>query len=160
LLAANLYQESAIEFLSLELALLGIIDQAKNKGVKAGGGNVATAKSSVKDVKKKLIESVEVVVAETIEAKTEISEVSELSWQKLLQFVDQENFSLSALLKSCQLEGVVGGTAKVLVFYDFHKEQLEQVKYQTALWVIIVNNYFQKISSFDFCIIRTSSAKQ
>ena len=77
--------------------------------------------------------------------------MSELSWQKLLQFVDQENFSLSALLKSCQLEGVVGGTAKVLVFYDFHKEQLEQVKYQTALGDYC-QQLFSKNIKFDFVL--------
>jgi len=134
LLAANLYQESAIEFLSLELALLGIIDQAKNKAAKSGGGNSAKVEPVIKDVKKKSIES-EAVKFESKPAKLkpEISAAAELSWQKLLQLVDRENFSLSALLKSCQLEGVVGGTAKVLVFYDFHKEQLEQAKYQTAL---------------------------
>ena len=54
-------------------------------------------------------------------------------WQKLLNLVAKENFSLSALLKSCRLEEVIDNTAKILVFYDFHKEQLEQQKYQNVL---------------------------
>jgi len=50
-----------------------------------------------------------------------------------LEFVAQENFSLSALLQACKLEGVIDGTARILVFYDFHKEQLEQQKYRNLL---------------------------
>ena len=155
LLAAKLEQESPIPFLTLELALLEIVDQAKNRG-KSGGDqgpkhsssdtsrveSSRKPRSSKKKIETKLLDGEKIKKQLQVETKEELIEpvetvqsiqTSNLSWQKLLQFVAQENFSLSALLKSCQLEGVIGGTAKVVVFYDFHKQQLEQNKYKLAL---------------------------
>jgi hypothetical protein len=72
-------------------------------------------------------------------------------WQKLLDFVAKENFSLSALLRACKLEEIIDGTARIIVFYDFHKEQLEQQKYQTLLDESFQNLLGEKLK-FDFIL--------
>lgn len=63
----------------------------------------------------------------------------------------KENFSLSALLRACKLEEIIDGTARIIVFYDFHKEQLEQQKYQTLLDESFQNLLGEKLK-FDFIL--------
>jgi DNA polymerase III subunit gamma/tau len=144
----DLQQELPITFLALELVFLAIIDrsneQIKNgKNTKGGGSSSIQKKPIFKKSKKKIkieAESIKESVVENddgaengvLKHSLSVSSASEL-WQKLLEFVAQENFSLSALLQACKLEGVIDGTARILVFYDFHKEQLEQQKYRNLL---------------------------
>jgi hypothetical protein len=54
-------------------------------------------------------------------------------WQNLIQAFSPDNFSLLTLLKSCKLESLSQGIAKVCVYYAFHKEQLEQNKNRELL---------------------------
>lgn len=80
-------------------------------------------------------------------------------WQKLLEFVAKENFSLSALLRACRLEELINGTARILVFYDFHKEQLEQQKYQTLLDQSCQSLLGEKLQ-FDFILSKAPEAEK
>ncbi len=54
-------------------------------------------------------------------------------WQNLIKNFATDNFSLLTLLKSCKLESLSEGIAKVFVYYSFHKEQLEQIKNRELL---------------------------
>ncbi|MPN21124.1 hypothetical protein SDC9_168503 [bioreactor metagenome] len=54
-------------------------------------------------------------------------------WQEFLRAMQEENFSLTTLLKSCQLLEIQNAAVKIAVYYPFHKEQLEQVKNQALL---------------------------
>jgi len=45
-------------------------------------------------------------------------------WQSLIKTFEHNNFALLTLLKSCKLDSLDNGIAKVLVYYSFHKEQL------------------------------------
>ena len=58
---------------------------------------------------------------------------------------------MSALLRACKLEEIIDGTARIIVFYDFHKEQLEQQKYQTLLDESFQNLLGEKLK-FDFIL--------
>ena len=140
LLKADLNQDSSIPFLPLELALLKMVDQAQNQAKNGGANGMSHSRSAQPRVKKNSKKAQTKQELETVNQAVQIQtaepatdQTATTLWQELLNFVAEENFSLSALLKSCQLEAVVDGTARVLVFYHFHKEQLEQVKYQDLL---------------------------
>lgn len=55
------------------------------------------------------------------------------NWSKLLTAVKEKNMTLEALLRSAKPVKGVNGTAEVAVFYKFHKEQLEQPKFQEMI---------------------------
>lgn len=180
LIAADLNQETPIDFLVLELKFLEIIERSKK------GGNGDNGKKKLKNddpVKKNeksqslsQIEPQKVSAPEKIEQtkpvfreKTEVvsvnlegvSKVEDQSqlWSKMIDFLKNENFSLATLLKSCKLDCVTNGIAKVLVYYSFHKEQLEQNKNvdilekliaemmgETVKLEFVLNNSFEKDS--------------
>lgn len=146
-----------INFLALELIFLAIIDRSNgqrkksnnsdqnpNDSIQNPNNSISSEEKPAKQSKKK-IELAEKSLSNSNSELTKKleptnglnSSLSGISakelWQKLLDFVGKENFSLSALLRACKLEEVINGTARILVFYDFHKEQLEQQKYQTLL---------------------------
>lgn len=143
----KLQLELPINFLALELIFLGIIERSKDQEKKGGGtlnheqnNSVAKQPTPLDNKKKSLENSLNPPIDENktqVQVKKTDSSTLIFSsndwWQKLLDFVAKENFSLSALLRACRLEEVINGTAKILVFYDFHKEQLEQQKYQNLL---------------------------
>ena len=66
-------------------------------------------------------------------AKTEDFPDNKDLWHNLIKGFAADNFSLLTLLKSCKLESLSEGIAKVLVYYSFHKEQLEQNKNRELL---------------------------
>ena len=145
LVAADLDQELPIIFLALELKLLEIIGKSKaSKGGDNSGANGLKKKPKI-DLTIKAEEKIFPIKKDTVKVKKKLttpskepqsfekSPLSQETWQKLVDFVRERNFSLAALLKSCQLDGVIDGTAKILVYYDFHKEQLEQNKYLEVL---------------------------
>jgi len=61
------------------------------------------------------------------------------TWQKIIQSLAGENFSLQTLLKSCTLDSLNQEEARVLVYYSFHKEQLEQNKNRELLSQVAQN---------------------
>jgi hypothetical protein len=96
--------------------------------------------SEEKDVFKEDLTTDKIVNSQPIkeETKTIISDLSfenlekvedqNQLWSKMINFLKNDNFSLATLLKSCKLDCIENTTAKVLVYYSFHKEQLEQNK--------------------------------
>jgi DNA polymerase III subunit gamma/tau len=168
----DLLQELPISFLVLELVFLGIVDrsneQAKNgkKNNEGGRGSLVEKKALLQKSKKKSeIEEVSSIKKSheknhkngVLKHSLSMLPTAEL-WQKLLEFVAQENFSLSALLQACKLEGVIDGTARILVFYDFHKEQLEQQKYQNLLHQSCPNILGEALQ-FDFVLSKPVEVK-
>jgi DNA polymerase-3 subunit gamma/tau len=131
LLTIDLYQETPIAFLVLELKFLEIIERSK----KTGGEDPASAnisKTSPKPISQKTIPSLtKQAVADENKKKIQKPEIElepNIVWQKLIQFFAPNNFSLLTLLKSCKLNNLSAGIAQVFVYYAFHKEQLEQRK--------------------------------
>jgi DNA polymerase-3 subunit gamma/tau len=175
LISSDLNQELPIDFLALELVFLEIVDRAnqreKNTGSDQNNQRPQISKTTaVENSKKKsLVEEQTVNSSEAAlnghkaTKKAVNSLMSAVSanelWQKLLDFVAKENFSLCALLRACRLEEVIDGTAHILVFYDFHKEQLEQQKYR-----ILLNQSCQSVLGekldFNFVLSKTPQAEE
>ncbi len=116
ILSVDLYQETPIPFLVLELKFLDIIERSK-KTNPADSANLQKKHEEPEptDSKKKI-------------QKSKIDLEPNALWQKLIQAFAPDNFSLLTLLKSCKLDSLNEGIAKVFVYYAFHKEQLEQRK--------------------------------
>jgi DNA polymerase III gamma/tau subunit len=171
----DLQLDLPINFLALELIFLGIVDRSNEQGKKSDSSDqdpnnslsneVKTAKKSKKKIKieEKSLDSFNIEQKKVQEPTNNFdSSLSAISakelWQKLLDFVDKENFSLSALLRACKLEEVINGTARILVFYDFHKEQLEQQKYQALLDQSCQNLLGEKLQ-FDFVLSKAPTTE-
>ncbi len=127
ILSIDLYQETPIPFLVLELKFLDIIERSK----KTNSTDSATEQKKNEGSKKLTIS--EQKKSEPTDSKKKIQK-SETDlepnalWQKLIQVFAPDNFSLLTLLKSCKLDSLSEGIARVFVYYAFHKEQLEQRK--------------------------------
>lgn len=171
----NLQLDLPINFLALELIFLGIIDRSNEQSKKPDNSDqdpnnsLSIEKKTAKKSKKKIKVAEKSLNSSSIEQKKVQEPINDFNaslsaisakelWQKLLDFVDKENFSLSALLRACRLEEVINGTARILVFYDFHKEQLEQQKYQTLLDQSCQNLLGEKLQ-FDFVLSKAPAAE-
>ncbi len=142
ILSVDLNQETPIPFLILELKFLEIIDRSKKNT-----GHVSVEKSSPtvnqeEISKKKIIKKEPLNLVETD---------PKVFWQSLIQAFSGENFSLITLLKSCKLESLSEGIARVFVYYSFHKEQLEQNKNKELL-VRAAKEIFGLDLQFDFVL--------
>lgn len=144
LLSADLNQDSPISFLALELKLLEIIARSRKnppeKIVKTPGQKEKPNKPDESIVKKK-IEVTKSPAEPTLMSVTapEITHNLKEIWQKIVQSFAGENFSLQTLLKSCTLDSLNQEEARVLVYYSFHKEQLEQNKNRELLSQVAQN---------------------
>ncbi len=148
ILSVDLNQETPIPFLVLELKLLEIIERSKKPK------DPAQSKEDDSDSKKK-IQKTEVKIelkteevgpakkVETVEPAQVIKKMepvildsqidTKTLWQNLIKNFAADNFSLLTLLKSCKLDSLSDGIARVFVYYSFHKEQLEQNKNRDLL---------------------------
>lgn len=54
-------------------------------------------------------------------------------WEDFLQLVQNRNHTLAALLRSSQPQSGKNGETKIGVYYQFHKEQLQQSKYRKII---------------------------
>ncbi len=54
-------------------------------------------------------------------------------WEDFLGLVQKRNSTLAALLRSSQPKSGSNGTAKINVFYQFHREQLQQPKFKALI---------------------------
>lgn len=129
ILSVDLYQDTPIPFLVLELKLLDIIERSKKT-------NTSTTPPEQKIVPPVVSKQTDSKASESSDSKKKIQK-SEINtsdlWQNLIKVFSPDNFSLLTLLKSCKLESLSEGIAKVFVYYSFHKEQLEQVKNRELL---------------------------
>lgn len=138
ILSVDLNQETPIPFLVLELKLLEIIERSKKpkdpKDPKEAKEIESDSKKKIQktELKTEIIESVQitkknesVILDSPLDTKT--------LWQNLIKNFASDNFSLLTLLKSCKLDSLSDGIARVFVYYSFHKEQLEQNKNRDLL---------------------------
>lgn len=144
ILSVDLNQETPIPFLVLELKLLEIIERSKKPKDPTQSKEIES--DSKKKIQKTELKTEPLEPAKKIEV-TEPAQVakkmetilldSELDtktlWQNLIKNFAADNFSLLTLLKSCKLDSLSNGIAKVFVYYSFHKEQLEQNKNRDLL---------------------------
>lgn len=129
ILSVDLYQETPIPFLVLELKFLEIIERSKKTTV-----NSHTDSLTIKTDLKQSIEAVKKPESSDSKKKIQKNEIDANDlWQKLIQAFSPDNFSLLTLLKSCKLDSLSEGMARVFVYYAFHKEQLEQNKNRELL---------------------------
>jgi len=127
ILSIDLYQETPIPFLVLELKFLDIIERSKKTNPADPAIEPRKNEESKKLIEHKQ-EKMEMVDSKKKIQKSEIDLELNVLWQKLIQVFAPDNFSLLTLLKSCKLDSLSEGIARVLVYYAFHKEQLEQRK--------------------------------
>lgn len=134
ILSIDLNQETPIPFLVLELKFLEIIERSK-KTVSTPPKESAKVKEDSSDSKKKILKSETPVLNldSKLDSKLESSLDTRDLWQNLIKTFGTDNFSLITLLKSCKLDSLSEGIAKVFVYYSFHKEQLEQNKNRELL---------------------------
>ncbi len=144
ILSVDLNQETPVSFLVLELKFLDIIERSKKvtppktdakTSPKADLINDQAAKQVGSENSKKKIQKSEIISKEPVIAKNKIEDFANNNdlWHSLIKGFAADNFSLLTLLKSCKLESLSEGIAKVLVYYSFHKEQLEQNKNRDLL---------------------------
>ncbi len=55
-------------------------------------------------------------------------EVTDELWRKILDLIKTKNHTVTALLRSAKPEGVFDGKLRVVVFYQFHKDRLDDSK--------------------------------
>lgn len=139
ILSTDLNQETPIPFLVLELKFLEIIERSKKTIISPPKEKIITEPTISQDSKKKILEP------EPVKAKIELPNLDTKDfWQNFIKAFGNENFSLITLLKSCKLESLNEGIAKVFVYYSFHKEQLEQIKNKELL-----NKVAKELLGFD-----------
>lgn len=150
ILSIDLNQETPIPFLVLELKFLEIIERSKktvsnsfpdktpSKVEKVTSEKPVTTEV-LSDSKKKILKSETPVLKSDpkldskLDPKLESNLDTKDLWQNLIKTFGTDNFSLITLLKSCKLDSLSEGIAKVFVYYSFHKEQLEQNKNRELL---------------------------
>jgi DNA polymerase-3 subunit gamma/tau len=136
LLSVDLEAVTPIAFLPLEIKFLEIIERSKQQKQKTSPNEpVSPSQPAPKEAKKKIDLKPE---SDVVEVSVEVSSTpnpslisnpnAEQFWQKLLSECLDKHFSLSTLLKSCSLASLEADTAKIMVYYPFHKEQLQQQK--------------------------------
>lgn len=148
-----------IPLLTLELKLLELIYRAQAKQAKApagGSGSSAPQKSSAAPVavKKSVPEAQSAVSSVTTEVTIEetpvevpvvtLPEPAHLSepldpqvwtakWPELIESVKTHNSSLAAILRSARPLVSATGAPQIEVYYSFHREQLQQPKFEAVI---------------------------
>ncbi len=142
ILTVDLNQETPVPFLVLELKFLEIIERSKKN-----------PPQDKKETKAQVAEKPKVSTVENLSKKKINQAAPDLKdfWQNLIKKFTGENFSLVTLLKSCKLESLSEGIAKVFVYYSFHKEQLEQNKNKDLL-IKTAKELFDLDLQFDFIL--------
>ncbi|HEX7017350.1 MAG TPA: DNA polymerase III subunit gamma/tau [Patescibacteria group bacterium] len=141
---------SPIPLLTLELKLLDIISRAKQKG--PGGG------TQTKTQKKTQVSETDTLVSEIpLQASTVTDSIPEPEseshihsdnlvipdnhlgeklvgiWEQFVNKVAEENATVAAFLRSAKPMTTSNGVARVAVFYQFHKDQLQQPKFMSLI---------------------------
>lgn len=149
ILSVDLNQETPIPFLVLELKFLEIIERSKKnpptKSTKIETKIETTETKSV--IKPKANEEASLSKKKINKSDLDLKDF----WQNLIKNFTGENFSLVTLLKSCKLESLSEGIARVFVYYSFHKEQLEQNKNKELL-IEATKKLFGLDLQFDFVL--------
>jgi DNA polymerase-3 subunit gamma/tau len=132
ILSIDLNQETPIPFLVLELKFLEIIERSKKTPPTQSASPSKTSQEKPSDKlqnEQELSDSKKKIQKNNLDTELNTKDL----WQNLIKNFGTDNFSLLTLLKSCKLESLSEGIAKVFVYYSFHKEQLEQIKNRELL---------------------------
>jgi hypothetical protein len=180
ILSVDLNQETPIPFLVLELKLLEIIERSKKpKDPTQSKEDDSDSKKKIQKTELKIELKTEGVEpekkVETVEPSQVIKKIepvildSELDtktlWQNLIKSFATDNFSLLTLLKSCKLDSLSDGIARVFVYYSFHKEQLEQNKNRdllskAAMELLGINLRFDFVLQSETAFVEATSETQ
>lgn len=154
LLEIDFNQISPIAFLPLELKILSLIQQSKQKGGSQNTNHkkIKTTRESQKaqtTTKKtkshnakfnpnhlKKEEGEEASLLPSVEYMTAEGSLSSSlceRWDDFIKKVEANNLTLAALLRSSQPKPGPNGVAEIRVFYRFHQEQLEQPKFRSII---------------------------
>lgn len=159
--AVKLEATTNIPFLSLELKALELIFKSKEQSGNASGGGAAKPKptsaaqtpqsQTIKSAPLQNVQPVDIEIPAEIE--TEAAEPNPISlaslepaltnlargqdllekWEEFLLRVRQKNSSIEALLRSSKPISADGEKAQIEVYYQFHREQLQQPKFRSML---------------------------
>lgn len=150
LMDANIKTKSAvIEQLPLELAVISWINKTKNKNdddeVEEPRNNVESLQGPAK--KKLTTEKVELKIsqadAKEIDKKdlqinsTPVENMSEDVWKQILEAIRGVNYSVEALLRAAKPVQFIGDTLTLGVYYQFHKERLEEIRNREILEQVV-----------------------
>ncbi len=114
-----------IPFLSLEITCLNIIERSQQKIKKdnGGGGTTLTHKPALKK-------------PEPNNSKGDAQKLLE-NWQRFLTEVANHNTTLAALFRSAQPKRANDHSLEIEVYYQFHKEQLINLKHHAAIQPVL-----------------------
>lgn len=135
--AEELLKTSLIEQLPLEIAVIKWCSSIEEKGKDKENEN--TQENIDKPQANKIVDKVEVIqkvenqkVDSVIKSELNgtISEVTEENWKGILAKLKPINSTIEALLRATKPIGFNGNTFRLGVFYKFHKERLEDIKYR------------------------------
>lgn len=138
-------QVSPIPLLGIELKALELVFRAQDKKAGGEGGKTTKPKVITSTQPEQNIEvsatpatssSLDRVTTPTVVDRVGDPALSMLlieKWSEFLVAVEQRNSSLAAMLRSGKASLTANGHVCVEVFYQFHRDQLKQPKFQTIL---------------------------
>jgi len=124
--AEELSKTSLIEQLPLEIAVIKWCSSSKTLPEKTGKVEVNKKEDRIKAIFKQR----EAVAQSSIKSESngKVSKITEEIWKSILVKVRPINATIEALLRASKPIGINGNTLKLGVFYQFHKERLEDIK--------------------------------
>jgi DNA polymerase-3 subunit gamma/tau len=135
--AEELFKTSLIEQLPLEIAVIkwcsSFDEKGKDNEKDKTQANLDKPKLNILMEKVEVIRKVENQKVDAViksELSGTISEVTEENWKSILAKLKPINSTIEALLRATKPIGFNGNTFKLGVFYKFHKERLEDIKYR------------------------------
>lgn len=145
--AEGFLKQSSVEQLPLEIAVIKWCDSLEgNDQEKIKMDNVLTEVKIKEDKveKKAVVQKVEKKEISQVQSfSKKISQVTEDSWKDILARIRPVNATIEALLRATKPIGLEGNILRLGVFYQFHKERLEEVK-NKKVFEDIVTSIFGK----------------
>ncbi len=147
--SVKIEQTNTVPFLPLELKALELVFKAKEREGSEPKNSPPSPQTPGSQVAKEVVnvEPTSITLAplptvpekqyETVSPSTTVGFVqAELlleKWDEFLLRVHQRNSSIAALLRSSKIVSTEGQKAKIEVYYQFHREQLQQPKFLAIL---------------------------
>ncbi len=123
---SNLALPAPIPFLSLEIICLGIIERSQQKAKRGSGGSNESKKAPV-------------VTATIQKIENSSGDAQKLMdhWSEFLKEIANHNTTLAALFRSAQPKRANNHIMELEVYYQFHKEQLINIKHYAAIQPVL-----------------------
>ena len=118
-----LLQPSPIPFLSLEIVCLSILERSQQKSGKKSGGSTENPKTAPNPVQ---------IDKEPISTAGDAQKLMD-NWSQFIQQIGNHNTTLAALFRSAQPKRAKNHIMELEVYYQFHKEQLINLKHYAAI---------------------------